>query len=216
MTDAPTLGGGPPVLFAERGCPYAHRVLALAAARDIPLELRSAPVGRRPEGIERHAPSAPVPLLVHGGLVLWESRVMLEHLAAHFGPTDGLPADPVARTLHRHAMAVMDGTLARALLTGAPLEAPRLDDTIDAIAVATALAPPAPNLLAFHLAPVWRAARRWRPNAVAVRAVGARPALERWLTEAAALDSLERTAPTPEQEREDLSHARALGLLQPS
>jgi len=195
---SPTLGAGPPILFSDRGCPFAQRVIALADHLGVALERREVAYGERPEGIERYARSAPVPLLVDGDLVLTESRVMLEHLAERHGFAEAFPEELAARTLHRHAMAVTDDVLAP-LLFGRRTDVSegRLDDGLGSVEAAIATADAAPCLLAFHLAPMWQRCLAWSPEGLLTHAIRARPRLGGWLEAAAALPSLERTAHDP-------------------
>ena len=92
------------ILFSDRSCPYAHRVLALALHLGIALERREAPVGDTPDGLQGYSAAHSLPLFVEGPLVLSESRVMLEHLAEAVGFVDAWPDDLAARTRHRQAM----------------------------------------------------------------------------------------------------------------
>jgi glutathione S-transferase len=167
-----------PILFADRGCPFAHRVLATLVQLGVPFERREAEVGGKPRGLERHSPSGRVPILVHDGLVLAESRVTIEYLAERYGLPGALPLDLATRTLHRHAMAVADDQLVPSLLRRGPaLSEPRLGEALAALAVATETVPPRAHLLALHLAPLWVAFRSWQPTGAVTRAIEARPAL---------------------------------------
>lgn len=170
-------------------------------------------VGEKPEGVHDYSASGRIPLLVHGDLVLTESRVMLEYLAAHHPFADAYPHDLGARTLHRHAMAVVDDFLARRLLrpTGDE-EGPRLEDVLRALEAATS-APPLPSLLSLHVAPIWLRFRLWWPKGGITRAIEARPALSAWLDAAVELDCLARTAPDPATHMEDVARARRAGLI---
>ncbi|MFN3858620.1 MAG: glutathione S-transferase family protein [Caulobacter sp.] len=59
------------------------------------------------EAIRRHSPSGMVPVLKDGGVTIWDSLAICEHLAERF-PTAALwPADPVDRALARAATAEM-------------------------------------------------------------------------------------------------------------
>lgn len=121
-------------------------MLALLDHLGCPPDLRESMVGEKPEGLYQYSSSGHIPLLVHGDLVLTESRVMLEHLAEHYGLDEAYPADLGARSLHRHAMAVVDVFLAPLLFTptDTDVDAPGLDDALRALEDATASA--APNL----------------------------------------------------------------------
>lgn len=206
--------GSAPRLFSDRGCPFAHRALALIEHLGCPVERRESRVGDKPEGLERYSRSGQIPLLVHGDLVLTESRVMLEHLAEHHGFGDAYPADLGARTAHRHAMAVVDAVLVPLLrLTPVTVNGPRLEDALTALEVATATTAPRPCLLALHVAPMWLRFRLWQPAGAVTRAAEARPALCAWLDAAVQLPCVARTAPDPRTHLEDLERARQAGLL---
>lgn len=213
-----SVGLAPPVLFSDRGCPFAHRVLALLGHLGAPVERRESPVGEKPDGLEQHSAAGYLPLLVHGDLVLTESRVMLEHLAEHHGYTDAYPADLAARSLHRHALAVVDRTLVPLLFGRKHAEPgdPRLEDGLAALAAATATVEPRPSLLALHVAPMWLRFRWWQPASVVTRAIEARTSLAVWLDATIELACVTRTAPDRIAHLEDLSRARQAGLLGPS
>jgi glutathione S-transferase len=211
---APSLGTDPPVLFSDRGCPYAHRVLALLDHLGRPVDLRESRVGHTPVGLERYSSSGRIPLLVHGELAITESRVMLEHLAEHYELADAYPTDLAVRTLHRHAMAVVDDFLApRLARTLTDSDRARLDDALTALETVTALAAPRPSLLAFHVAPIWLRFRWWHPNGAVTRAIEARAPLCAWLDAAARLPGVARTAPEHAAHMVDLERARQMGLV---
>jgi len=203
------------ILFSDRGCPFTHRVLALLDHLGCPPDLRESIVGQKPEGLYQYSSSGHIPLLVHGDLVLTESRVMLEHLAEYYELDESYPADLGARSLHRHAMAVVDAFLAPLLFapTDTDVDAPSLNDALRALEDATASAALQPCLLAFHVAPIWLWFRLWHPAHAVTRAVQARGALCVWLDAAVQLDCLRRTAPDPATQEEDLIRARQAALL---
>jgi len=203
-------------LFSDRGCPFAHRVLALAEHIDLQLLLHEGRVGEPPEGLARYSPSERVPLLVHEGLVLTESRVMLEHIAEHEGYAGAYPEGLRARSLHRHAMAIGDDYLPPLLFGRRTTSAddPRLQDALDWLEAATRVAPVGPSLLALHLAPLWLRFGWWQPNHALASAVRARGALHDWLEAAAELPCVTRTLPDLASRESDLERARAAGLLE--
>lgn len=200
-----------PLLLADRGCPYAQRVLALLDHLDVAHDARQAPVGQLPEGLLSWSPSGRVPLLVHGAVVISESRVMLEHLAEAYGFESGYPRALVARTLQRHAMALMDIVVAPRLAAGdKDLDEPRVAECLDifeSVAVATPLEP---CLLTFHFAPMWLRFQWWRPNGAVTRAIRSRPRLAAWLDGAARLPSVVRTARSQQDSEADFHAACAI------
>jgi glutathione S-transferase len=190
-----SLGPPPPrpVLFADRGCPFAHRVRALLAHLEVAYDLHEAPIGERPEGLERWSSSGRIPFLVHGPLAIGESLVMLEYLAEAYGFTGAWPEGLVPRTLQRHAMALMDSFVApRVLREDGPVTAARLSECLDVIEAVTQATAPVPSLLAFHLAPIWICALSFRPDGTVIQAIRERPALAGWLDEAAGIAALRR------------------------
>jgi glutathione S-transferase len=203
------------ILFADRGCPFAHRVLALLEHLGCPPDLRESMVGEKPDGVEQYSANGVIPLLVHDDLVLRESRVMLEHIAEHYAFVDAYPVDLVARSRHRQAMAVVDDFLAPLLFdrTDADVDGPRLGDALLTLEAATATGAPQPQLLAMHIAPIWLRFQLWHPAHAVTRAIEARPVLCGWLDAALQLDCLRRTAPDPVTHLHDVAAARALGIL---
>lgn len=196
-----------PLLLADRGCPFAHRVLALLDHLGVGHDLQEATLGQLPEGLSRWSPSGRVPLLVHGTIVIGESRVMLEHLAEAYGFEAAYPGELAPRTLHRHAMALMDASVAPLLTRpSATLDDARLAECLDVFA-GVARAPPEPCLLAFHFAPVWLRFQWWYPERAVTRALRARPELAAWLDHAAKLPAVARTAPS---QVENVADFRAL------
>jgi len=200
-----------PLLLADRGCPYAQRVLALLDHLGVAHDAREAPVGQVPDGLLSWSPSGRIPLLVHGAVVIGESRVMLEHLAEAYGFESGYPRALVARTLQRHAMALMDSVVAPRLAAGdAGLDVPRIAECLDifeSVAVATPLEP---CLFTFHFAPVWLRFQWWRPSGAVTRAIRSRPRLAAWLDGAAGLASVVRTAPSQQGNEDDFNAACAI------
>jgi glutathione S-transferase len=204
-----------PILYSDRGCPFAHRVLALVEHLGCPIEGHESALGEKPSGVFRHSASGRIPLLAHGELAITESRVMLEYLSETFDFADAYPAELQGRTLHRHAMAVVDDFFASALFRPSDVEIAglRLDDAVRDLATATATVSPRPCLLAFHVAPIWLRFRVWHPNGAVTRAIEANPPLRDWLDAAVALEAITRTAPDPAVHRGDLARARQAGLL---
>ncbi|MGD8863700.1 MAG: glutathione S-transferase [Myxococcales bacterium] len=208
-------GGAPPLLFSDRGCPFSHRALSLLSLLDIEHEHREVPVGQTPAGLYRYSRAGHLPLLVHDGLVLPESRVMLEYLAERYGMRGAFPDDVAARAIHRLAMTRVDGVLTRHLGLDAPVpgDADGLRDALDALEAATQLGPPGSDLLTLHVAPIWHALRTWRPDGIATQAIEARPVLYAWLTAAADLPAVADNAADPSIIAADVRAAREAGLL---
>ena len=60
-------------LVADEGCPFTHRIRALAAYLGLELERVEVPIGRKHPVALAHSPTGRVPLLIHDGLVIGES-----------------------------------------------------------------------------------------------------------------------------------------------
>ncbi len=202
-----------PILFSDRGCPFAQRVLAFAEHLAIPIDRREAPVGEKPDGLEQYSSSGTIPLLVHGDLVITESRVMLEHLAEHHGFDGAYPDDLVARTRHRYVMALVDEHLAPLLMRRGTARG--LEEVLDALERVLGDEPVA-SLVTFHVAPILSRFALWHPDAETTRAIANRRTLSRWLERAMEIPSLSRTTPDPEVAACDIAHAREAGLIPPA
>ncbi len=202
-----------PLLFADRGCPYAQRVLALVRHLDADVECQESVVGEKPVGVFSYSSRGAIPMLVHDGLVFTESRVMLEHLAEYFRLSDALPAQLNERSLHRHTMAVADGTLARWLFAPGDPDVPSLEDACRALSASVAIGPLQPSLLALHVAPMWIRYRLFRPRSAVVCRVEATPSLAAWLDDAASLPCIQDTLPDRGVLASDLRRAHAAGLI---
>lgn len=181
---------------------------------DVAFNRREAALGTKPAGIERYSPSGRIPLLVHEGLTISESRVILDYLAGRYGFADAYPDDLVPRTRHRYAIAVADDVLAPLLFPGAVADNElRTTEVLDAMEAATATVRPGASMLAMHLGPLWFAFRAWHPGGPTTRAIRARPALHEWLEAAAALPFVTRSATDPAIVARDLRRARDAGLI---
>lgn len=189
-----------PTLFGDRGCPFAHRVRALldhlAVAHDV---IESAP-GERPAGLGRWSASGRIPMLVHGELAIGESRVMLEHLAEVYAFDGAYPASVSERSIHREAMAIVDGEIAPALFIAGGgdrrLPEARLGEYLDRLEGVARITAPAACVLSFHLAPIWQRLQWWRPEGEITRSLRARPRLVEWLDATIRIPAVARTSPS--------------------
>lgn len=184
-----------PLLLADRGCPFAHRVRALLDHLGVACSLVEAPPGERPAALAEWSPSGRLPFLVDGDLAIGESRVMLEHLADAHAFAAAYPSALAERTLHREAMTLVDAYLVPALFADPPLAAARLTECVDRLEAVTTITALDPSLLVFHLAPIWLRLQWWKPNGTVTTAIRARPQLVSWLDAAAATPSIVRTSP---------------------
>jgi glutathione S-transferase len=184
-----------PLLLADHGCPFAHRILALLDHLGVAHEVREVPRGQRPEGLERWSPSGRIPFLVHGDLGIAESRVILEHLSEAYAFEDAYPTGLVQRSMHREAMAIVDAVIVPNLVGDRSIPVTRLDEYVDRIAGVARTTPPSPCLLTFHLAPMWLRLQWWRPEGTLAQAIRKRAALVEWLDSTTRLGSVVKTCP---------------------
>lgn len=202
-------------LYADHGCPFAHRVLALLTHLQVPFTLRESPIGQKPQGLSRYSASGRIPLLVDGDLVLTESRVMLEYLAERFDFTTGFPDDLVARARHRHAIALVDEFLTPHLSEGAgwsKAAALRFEEVLDAFDRVLE-APDRLTLFTLQIAPVWMRLHWWRPDSPVHAAVQAWPELARKLDATLRLPAIEATSPERRRVVAEVAQAREAGLI---
>jgi glutathione S-transferase len=214
---SPATDPATPILFSDRGCPFAHRVLALLDHLNVAVERRESPIGAKPAGLERYSAAKSIPLLVHGELVLSESQVIAEYLSELHGFADAFPPELATRSRHRHAMALLDRTIVPALFgrKQLTLDDPQLADTLRALAQVATSTPPRPCLLTLHVAPMWQRVQWWQPHGIVECAVGAHPALRTSLDPTTELACVARTAPDRASHLADVDIARQAGLLDP-
>ena len=92
-------------LYDAARCPFAARVRIVLAEKDIPYEPVEIDLDNRPAWLYEKNPAGRVPVLEEdGGLVLPESRVIMEYLEERFPEPALLPADPAGRALVRLRM----------------------------------------------------------------------------------------------------------------
>jgi glutathione S-transferase len=88
-------------LYDAPRCPYCARVRIVLAEKAIAYETVIVDLDERPRWIYDLNPSGRVPVLEDDGLVLAESRVLMEYLEERFPEPSLLPTDPAARALVR-------------------------------------------------------------------------------------------------------------------
>ena len=89
-------------LYDADRCPYAARVRIVLAEKNLEYETVPIDLGDRPGWFYGKNPAGKVPVLEEdGGLVLPESRVIVEYLDERFPEPPLLPADPAERALAR-------------------------------------------------------------------------------------------------------------------
>lgn len=202
-----------PILFSDRGCPFAWRVRAMIDALGIDVDRRECLVGSKPLGIEGFSRHKRIPLWVEGDLVLSESRVMLEYLAQKHGVTTN-QCSAAHTALRRQAMGMLDHTVVP-LLPGGPIGDPsRLEDAARALRDAFRLAAPSADVFTWHVAPILWSLRRWHPNGRATAVLSADPEVYAWVDDALLIPSLAATAPDPVTFAADIARAREAGLIE--
>jgi len=198
------------LLLSDRGCPFAHRVRALFTHLGVEHDLVETPPGTHPPELARWSPSHRIPLLVHRGMGIGESRVMLDLVAEMHAFEHAYPAPVFDRALHREAMAIVDDMIAPTLLHDQPLRPARLTEHLDRLTHVARSTPPAPCLLAFHVAPIWLRLQWWRPRGQVTQAIRQRPTLVEWLDATARLPAIVATSPAQADNIEDFNAVRAL------
>jgi glutathione S-transferase len=89
-------------LYDAARCPYCARVRILLAEKGVPYDPVEIDLDDRPAWIYTRNPTGRVPVLEEDeGLVLPESRVIMEYLEERFPEPPLLPADPAERALVR-------------------------------------------------------------------------------------------------------------------
>ncbi len=96
-------------LYDAARCPYCARVRILVSEKEIPYEPVEIDLRDRPAWIYAKNPSGRVPVLEEDeGLVLPESRVIMEYLEERFPEPPLMPADAADRALVRLAFERFD------------------------------------------------------------------------------------------------------------
>ena len=91
-------------LYDAARCPYCARVRIVLAEKHLPYEPVEIDLNERPRWLYTKNPSGRVPVLEEdGGLVLPESRVIMEYLDERFPEPALMPPDPAERALARVA-----------------------------------------------------------------------------------------------------------------
>jgi glutathione S-transferase len=96
-------------LYDAARCPYCARVRIVLTEKAIPYEAVNVDLDERPAWIFDLNPTGRVPVLEDDGIVLPESRVIMEYLEERFPEPALLPADPAARALVRVLLERFDG-----------------------------------------------------------------------------------------------------------
>jgi len=101
-------------LYDAARCPYCARVRIVLAEKSILYDTVSVDLDDRPSWIYDLNPTGRVPVLEDDGLVLAESRVLMEYLEERFPEVPLLPVDPADRALVRLRLERFDHLLGSA------------------------------------------------------------------------------------------------------
>ena len=200
-----------PTLYADYGCPFAHRVLALLHHAEISFDFVEVAHGE--VAIPERNPLGALPLLTHGELVLAESAVINEYLADRYKVASALSPQVGRRAQQRQAMALVDRYLAPLLFTRPDVE--QSDSLRRALPIVESALTSSDliGLVEFHIAPLWRWVSRFRRDHPAVATVATRPTLHRRLEQLLLLPCIERTGPDDTELRAQVARAQSDGRL---
>ena len=101
-------------LYDAARCPYCARVRIVLAEKAITFDTVAVDLDDRPSWIYDLNPTGRVPVLEDDGLILAESRVLMEYLEERLPETPLLPADPADRALVRLRLERFDESLGNA------------------------------------------------------------------------------------------------------
>lgn len=102
-------------LFERSDCPFCWKVRLVLAELGLPWESEPTALGEKHPSVLALSPAATVPVLVDGGVVLWESAVIVEYLNARYGDGRLLPADPAGQARSRQWQVYSDRVVGPAL-----------------------------------------------------------------------------------------------------
>jgi glutathione S-transferase len=88
-------------LYDAARCPYCARVRILLAEKEVSYETVEIDLNSRPAWLYDKNPAGKVPIIEESGLVLPESRVIMEYLEERYPEPPLLPAEPAERALVR-------------------------------------------------------------------------------------------------------------------
>src|SRR5438874_6493898 len=91
-------------LFSAPNDPFSHRTRIVLAEKGISIDIVSVDSAKFPEDLLDLNPYHSGPTLVDGGLVLCDSRVIVEYLDERFAHPPLMPVDPVTRAQLRLAL----------------------------------------------------------------------------------------------------------------
>ena len=94
-------------LYQRTDCPFCWKVRLALRELSLEYEIVETRLGEKHPEVLRHSPTATVPVLVDGKVVIWESSIMLDYLDAQYAPGRLMPSEPDeqarVRTLHAYS-----------------------------------------------------------------------------------------------------------------
>ncbi len=108
------MSGSRPRLFHKEECPFCWKARIALAEAGIDYDVVTLAPGDDRSELNRHSPSGSTPVLVNGGVAIWESAVIVEY-AADRSRTALLPADPEGRARARLLQSYSDTHVGRSL-----------------------------------------------------------------------------------------------------
>lgn len=206
-------------LYTASVCPFAQRPRALLRRLDIPFEEVEIDLDDRPAEFLALTPTGKVPLLVEDDFRLYESLVVIEHLADAHGWDDALSDDPRRRARQRLAMKQWDDVVVPAWYRS--LKAGTLDGEAEVRGeleqMERSVAGGAVDALpGFACATHWARARILADSSPLPGLVDReRPELAAWLDRAAEMEAIRATLP-PAEELRIAYERRYVGAARPA
>lgn len=97
-------------LYTRPGCPYGHRIRLVLAEKGV-TGYQSVEVRDENEDLAAVNPYNTMPTLVDRGLVLYDSRAIIEYIDERYPHPPLMPVDPVHRAQYRMAICRFDADL---------------------------------------------------------------------------------------------------------
>ncbi len=95
-------------LYQRTDCPFCWKVRIGLAELEVEYQVVEIAFGDKHPDVKRLSPTGNVPVLVDGGVAIWESAVMLEYLDGRYGPGKLFPDGPAEQARVRLVHAYSD------------------------------------------------------------------------------------------------------------
>ncbi|MFC1578785.1 glutathione S-transferase family protein [Pseudomonadota bacterium] len=95
-------------LYQRTDCPFCWKVRLALAELDLEYDIVETRLGEKHPEVLRLSPTGSVPVLLDGGLAIWESAVILEYLDSRYAPGRLMSSDPLAQASIRLLQAYSD------------------------------------------------------------------------------------------------------------